>query len=250
MASWTLKRGERGTKVRRMQAALKRNPFARAFGQGAGFYTGAVDGVFGPATRTAVKKAKFALGYSRPNETAGYLLLAFLERRLDITTAMRKRRVARIEAYESARGFVPRISRPKGSWRYPLAPRIGRVKYFICHYSASPASTTAATIHQWHRASMNGIGYNAVIEKDGTIVMGRPWSRAGAHTMHFNNEWAVCLPGDNTAPPTSAQLRSLKWLIGNRQAASKNTLMVRGHNEMPGNPTSCPGKYWPWPGVR
>lgn len=254
MARWSLyvrRKRAHDTKVRRMQAALQRNSFDDHLPRP--FYVGRIDGVFGPRTAAACKRAKFWLGYSQPSASGGYLLLAFLEKRYKLPGALRERRVERLERYEQRQrgAYRPRIVHRKWSWRYPLLPRLGRVRYFVCHYSAGPASSTAEDIHGIHLGrGFAGIGYNAVIEADGTIVIGRPWHKRGAHTLHFNNHWAACLPGDNSAPPTEAQLEALRWLIRNRDRAAYHDLVVRGHREMPGNATDCPGRYWPWPGIR
>jgi hypothetical protein len=43
-----------------------------------GFYTGKVDGDFGPLTAQAVYRAKYRLGYPKPDQVAGDLLCAYL----------------------------------------------------------------------------------------------------------------------------------------------------------------------------
>lgn len=238
-----------GADVRALQVALARNPLGAAFDR-VGFDPGPVDGIAGPKTLAAIEQAKYALGYKTADRKGGALLLAFLERRRRITPAMRKRRVARIERHDETMARKPKVVRPKWSWRYPLLPRIGKVVYFICHYSASSAATTAVAMHEFHRSKgFAGLGYCAVIEANGTIVIGRGWNRRGAHTLGWNDQWAVCVPGNDEAPPTKAQVVSLQWLIANREEAAGRQLIVRGHREMPGNATSCPGKYWPWKGV-
>lgn len=99
---WTIRRKTppmRGTKVLRMQKALRMSSFAKVLGRpGEGFCPGPIDGEAGPKTLGAMKRAKFWLGYSRPNRSGGWLLLAYLEKRRKLTSGMRRRRVKRIEA--------------------------------------------------------------------------------------------------------------------------------------------------------
>lgn len=75
---------------------------------------------------------------------------------------------------------------------------------------------TAKTIEEWHmKKGWNGIGYHYVIEKDGTIVHGRPEHVEGAHEPKVNKKSiGICLSGNFDATlPTIEQTASLKVLL-------------------------------------
>lgn len=78
----------RGNDVRRAQVALIRGGYLPS---------GANDGVYGPVSANAAKRAKWDLGYARKNvdEAFGSVLLAYLEGRRKQTRAMRVRARAR-----------------------------------------------------------------------------------------------------------------------------------------------------------
>lgn len=74
---------------------------------------------------------------------------------------------------------------------------------------------TAAIIESWHLAKgWEGIGYTYVIEKDGTIVKGRPEHYHGAHTVNYNKKSiGICMSGNFDATlPTKEQEQSFKLL--------------------------------------
>jgi hypothetical protein len=112
----------------------------------------------------------------------------------------------------------------------------------MVHHSAS-ADGDAPTFHQWHLGQgWNGIGYHAVICKDGTIQQGRPFWAVSANTMNHNyHTIGVNLVGDFTShQPTEAQVASLikllAWLCQEWNLKPGNIL---GHRDL--NSTSCPG---------
>lgn len=59
----------KGPEVRRLQSLLKDK----------GYYSHKVDGEYGPSTAQAVYRAKYWLGYAKPDQVAGKKLLAFLD---------------------------------------------------------------------------------------------------------------------------------------------------------------------------
>ena len=68
----------KGPEVTHLQALLKQH----------GWYHAAVDGEYGPYTAQAVHRAKFWLGYARPDQVAGRMLFGLLEGKRKPTAAM------------------------------------------------------------------------------------------------------------------------------------------------------------------
>lgn len=103
----------------------------------------------------------------------------------------------------------------------------------------------AKEIEQWHRArGFFGIGYHYVIRRDGTIEMGRPLEKAGAHAEGYNaDSIGICMAGgiDNKGKPqnnfTDAQWDSLAKLTKDL-VQSYGALKIIGHNEVAAK--ACP----------
>lgn len=77
---------------------------------------------------------------------------------------------------------------------------------------ADTSHHTAKIIETWHlQKGWNGIGYHYVIEKDGTIVKGRPEHVEGAHEPKKNKDsLGLCMSGNFDATlPTKQQEQSL-----------------------------------------
>lgn len=132
-----------------------------------------------------------------------------------------------------------------------------KVKYIVIHYSATPVEmdVTAEDIDTIHkRRGFREIGYHWYIRKDGTVEMGRDLSQPGrfeigAHSKGENSiSIGICYEGGVTsADPdtgfdsrTKAQTRAMIDLINKMQARLPGAI-VRGHRDMPGAATQCPG---------
>jgi hypothetical protein len=74
-----------GPDVERMQQAMRKK----------GYFQNTVDGVYGPVSAQAAYRSKYWLGYLKPDQTAGDVLLAYLEGRRSPTDAMTKRAAGR-----------------------------------------------------------------------------------------------------------------------------------------------------------
>lgn len=117
----------------------------------------------------------------------------------------------------------------------------------IIHHSAS-ADVKASEIHRWHKnRGFSGIGYHYVIRKGGIIEEGRPLDTIGAHAGNEGNpdSIGICLTGNfEEYPPETKQINTLINLIKYLNNHYQKELSVIGHKDV--NPTSCPGKYFPW----
>jgi hypothetical protein len=118
---------------------------------------------------------------------------------------------------------------------------------FAIHHTAGPTSQTVRQIQNFQMDS-NGwsdIGYNWLVDQAGKVYEGRSggWLAIGAHAGGQNTAWVgVCWIGTsgNTAP-TPAALASIRWLHGEANRLAGRTLTVRGHGQVPGQSTECPG---------
>jgi N-acetylmuramoyl-L-alanine amidase len=118
----------------------------------------------------------------------------------------------------------------------------------IIHCSATPEGrdVKTSTIKQWHTAKgWSDIGYQYVIELDGSVNMGRDIDRIGAHTRGENTgSIGICYVGGmdaNMEHPkdtrTAKQKEALKCLISDLKS-TYGALTVHGHNEFASK--ACP----------
>jgi hypothetical protein len=98
-----------------------------------------------------------------------------------------------------------------------------KVKYLVVHTEGSPSGSdgSAASINDYHRKDpkhkWSGIGYHAVIRKNGTVEAGRPLNKQGAGVLGINAiSVHVCCSGNgDMADFTDAQKTALtKVLVG------------------------------------
>lgn len=129
----------------------------------------------------------------------------------------------------------------------PLRPRTC-TRRIIIHHSASP-DVPAGVIHSWHRQrGWSGLGYHAIIRRDGTIEGGRPLETVGAHAgaAHNHDSIGICLTGDFMQyQPSPPQLDSLQRLVDYLEHRYETKLEVLRHKDVAA--TDCPGCLFPWP---
>lgn len=121
------------------------------------------------------------------------------------------------------------------------------VKYLVVHCSDSPddVDIDAEEIHRWHKQrGWDGIGYHAVILRNGTIEQGRPNYWIGSHVRGHNSEsLGVCLVGKRKF--SDAQMTSLRFLMNAWQTTYKDSEII-GHCDLDSKKT-CPNfdvKEW------
>ena len=86
------------------------------------------------------------------------------------------------------------------------------------------------------------IAYSFFVDRVGRIWEGRGWGVVGGHTQGFNStSHAIYFILGDGQVPTSEQVESARQLIAehNRRYGAG---YVRGHQQAPGNATSCPGE--------
>lgn len=126
-----------------------------------------------------------------------------------------------------------------------------KITHIVIHCSATPAGreVTAAEIDRWHRdRGFVGIGYHYVIRLDGTVELGRPEDRVGAHVSGHNaNTIGICyvggvsaknvsVPEDTRTPAQKAAMERLVRELLDRYPGAE----VLGHRDFPGVAKACP----------
>jgi hypothetical protein len=138
------------------------------------------------------------------------------------------------------------------SWVRPLS----QVNYLAIHHTAGPDTQTPNEIANFHinNNGWGGIGYHFLIGKNGEVYYVGDISTARANVANLNEQvLGICLIGNFTQGrvPTEAQLDSAnklcEFFINNYpDLVNVNSWdKVRGHKELPGQSTMCPGDNWP-----
>jgi hypothetical protein len=134
-------------------------------------------------------------------------------------------------------------------WAYPLTMRDG-VDGFCWHHTATKHESVA-TLHKAHLSfGWAGAFYNLYVDKKGRIHILRPLRFVGCGCRGSYGFVGVCVEGayHEEKEMPDKQLRACQelhdWLDEEygRQGHDK-------HCQMPGNATSCPGKYFPWKAI-
>ena len=123
----------------------------------------------------------------------------------------------------------------------------------VVHHTAGRAPRTELaeleemrSIQRAHQArGWSDIGYNYVIMPSGRVYEGRGYGIRGAHTLNQNtNTIGVAFAGNyELAKPTRAQVASYNSLVKKLRQHGAKISRVRGHKQMPGQATACPGVF-------
>lgn len=124
-----------------------------------------------------------------------------------------------------------------------------KIDKIIVHCSATPEgkSFSVADIRRWHKQrGFSDIGYHYVIYLDGSVHVGRPLAKAGAHCKGYNaHSIGVCYIGGceaHTQKPkdtrTPEQKASLVKLITELRQRFPNA-SVHGHKEFANKACPC-----------
>lgn len=119
-----------------------------------------------------------------------------------------------------------------------------QISRIIFHHSASPRTTKASEIREWHLAKgWRDTGYHFVVEASGLIVPARPLHIQGAHCKGHNaNSIGICLVGWNGREGwgwTRAQIRSGQRLLDAFRLILGEDIEFGGHRDY--KATECPG---------
>lgn len=123
-------------------------------------------------------------------------------------------------------------------------------EYIAIHCSATKEGqdVKAKTISEWHKArGFNEIGYNFVVDLDGTIEIGRALNKVGAHVTGYNTKAVgICYVGglDSVGKAkdtrTPAQKEAIEWLVKTLAMRIKTIRFVQGHKDFPDVNKACP----------
>lgn len=117
----------------------------------------------------------------------------------------------------------------------------------IHHTGGNDIDASAEQIDEWHKnQGWLGIGYHAVIRKDGTIEAGRPEWAEGSHAYGENwHSLGIHLSGAmDKVQPTNAQIESCAHLVAywcEQYDIPIDREHIVGHREV-NDDTSCPGE--------
>lgn len=118
-------------------------------------------------------------------------------------------------------------------------------------WSSKSAKEKVAEVRKWHTTpprSWSDIGYHYLIDRDGTIIEGRPVERSGAHTKgHNSKSIGISLFGGHGSSASDAfednftedQDRALRGLVGQLRQQFPSINKVSGHNQY--SSKACPG---------
>lgn len=131
---------------------------------------------------------------------------------------------------------------------YPARAR-SAITHLVVHHSAAPAGVDAERLAQYQVTTRGwpGIGCHFLVAADGSIAQTHHLETAVYHTTGQDaNSVGVMFAGDFAdMPPTPLQLdrgaHLIAWLA--QELKIPNSRIV-GHDELPGQSTSCPGRQW------
>lgn len=137
------------------------------------------------------------------------------------------------------------------SWIRPLS----QVRFLAIHHSGGLDNQTPLELAQYHinNNGWGGIGYHFIIDKEGTVFYVGDLQTARANVADLNEQViGVCLIGNfvGNAEPTQQQMESTRGLCNffiNECPELININSwdcVKGHQELPGQSTNCPGDNW------
>lgn len=148
-----------------------------------------------------------------------------------------------------------RDSIPGDSYNWSWVRPLSQVNYLAIHHTAGPDTQSPEEIANFHinNNGWGGIGYHFLIAKNGTTFYVGDVSTARANVANLNEQvLGICLIGNFTQGrlPTNQQIDSAHKLCEffiNEYPPLTNVASwdkVRGHKELPGQSTTCPGDDW------
>ena len=147
-----------------------------------------------------------------------------------------------------------RDSIPGDSYNFSWVRPSSQVNYLAIHHTAAPDTQTPNEIANFHINSngWGGIGYHFVISKEGVVYYVGDISTARANVANLNEQViGICLIGNFTSiEPSAEQVDSCgklcDFFINNYPDLPNIDSWddVRGHKELPGQSTACPGNTW------
>ncbi|WP_326828669.1 N-acetylmuramoyl-L-alanine amidase [Streptosporangium sp. NBC_01810] len=114
-----------------------------------------------------------------------------------------------------------------------------RTEFFV-HHTAGAKSQLVRAIQDFHMDTngWNDIGYNFLVDEDGTVYEGRGWTVVGAHCPG-HNQTGISVAFIGTNNPTPAAKKSIRRLYEESCRRAERKLLQLCHGDR--YATSCPG---------
>lgn len=212
-----------------------------------GFYTGAIDGIFGNKSWLAVENiCADTCGFKADKEEKykAYAAQIALNKLLNSGLVV-----------DGNWGIKSQAAWSKYYGKSKSSQKVSGIKYITIHCTASPIGRgdTAEDITQWDIERFSRPSYHYVIEETGNIVSTLPENKLGAHTGgHNTGNIGISYIGgiDKEGKPqdtrTDAQKKAMRDLINELKGKYPNAKIL-GHNEWAGVNKACPSfsvKSW------
>ncbi|MFI6205901.1 N-acetylmuramoyl-L-alanine amidase [Streptomyces sp. NPDC051041] len=126
-------------------------------------------------------------------------------------------------------------------------PMSKRTEFFVHYHGGVPAHSTGVAVprevEKIHLANKwAGVGYNFMVDQNGTIYEGRGWNLQGAHCVNHNvSGFGVYVAIGGDQKPSDKALASVRALYDEACKRTGRTLAKRGHKD--GYATACPGVH-------
>jgi hypothetical protein len=122
--------------------------------------------------------------------------------------------------------------------------RIGRqrlIDYIVVHCSAGMSQAKEIRRIHIEKRGWSDIGYHAVIERDGSVVPGRPLERIPAQARGWNRHAVACclVGGEKIVDFTHPQWNNLRVWVRDMKSLFQNAIVI-GHRDFPGVSKACP----------
>lgn len=131
---------------------------------------------------------------------------------------------------------------PNGTMvQVPWSQRLG----CCVHYTAGNKTDTPAELQAYAQNTLGYVDmhYNMVVDYLGNAYEGRGWTISAAHSEGENRTHVGISFIGQDADVTPAAEATIAWLIGEaNRLAGRKLPELKGHKEMPGAQTSCPGQ--------
>jgi hypothetical protein len=145
--------------------------------------------------------------------------------------------------------IVPRKSWGAKPWNGTPddVPLSARREFFVHYHGGVPARSTGVAVprevEKIHLANKwAGVGYNFMVDQNGTVYEGRGWDLQGAHCPDHNvSGFGVYVAIGGDQKPSDKALASVRALYDEACKRTGRTLAKRGHRD--GFPTACPGVH-------
>lgn len=148
--------------------------------------------------------------------------------------------------FTDMRGALPDVDGPHGRFGRRV---LSMIRTIAVHHSAGPKAQTARQLYDFHigpERGWGGLGYHILIRQGQVHLVGDP-ETARACVKDLNaSVLCVCLTGDYTREALDDRdAEALAMTVGALQAWAQaqlgHRLSVKGHGELPGQQTACPG---------